>query len=158
MSKILVAYFSATGITDKLAHTLAKAIDADIYQIKPVIPYTDNDLDWKNPNSRSSVEMQNKLSRPEIIGDLASIDAYDVIFIAFPIWWYVAPTIINTFLESYNLEHKLIVPIATSGGSPFGDTNKAILPSCNGAKLASGRVFDANANTSEIYEWSKQFI
>ena len=117
MSKKLVAYFSASGVTAKAAGKLAKAADADLFEIKPVQPYTRADLDWMNKKSRSSIEMADKSSRPEIAEKVSNMADYDVIFVGFPIWWYVAPTIINTFLEQYDLSGKKIVLFATSGGS-----------------------------------------
>ena len=117
MSRKLVAYFSATGTTAKVAETLADAIGADIYEIEPEIPYTEADLNWRDANSRSSVEMNDPHSRPAIAGKRDNMSDYDAIFVGFPIWWYVAPTIINTFLESYDTAGKTIIPFATSGGS-----------------------------------------
>ena len=120
MSKTLAAYFSASGTTAKVAEMLAKAANADIYEIKPAVPYTRADLDWMNKKSRSSVEMSDKSSRPELADKSANIADYDTVLLGFPIWWYVAPTIINTFLESYDFSGKKIVLFATSGGSGFG--------------------------------------
>ena len=117
MSKVLVAYFSAGGVTAKLAKRLAEAIGADLHEIQPEVPYTNADLDWMNKKSRSSVEMNDKSFRPAVANKVENMEQYSVIFTAFPIWWYVAPTIINTFLESYNLKGKTIIPFATSGGS-----------------------------------------
>ncbi len=122
MSRKLVAYFSASGVTRKVAETLAEAVSADLYEIKPQVPYTKADLDWQDKKSRSSVEMGNKSSRPAIADKGANAGAYDVVFVGFPIWWYVAPTIINTFLESYDFAGKTIVPFATSGSSGAGKT------------------------------------
>ena len=127
MSKVLVAYFSASGVTAKLAERLASAIGADLHEIKPEKPYTSADLDWRDSNSRSSVEMKDKLFRPTIANSVENMDQYDTVFVAFPIWWYVAPTIINTFLEAYNLDGKKIIPLATSGSSGMGNTNKLSL-------------------------------
>lgn len=117
MTKKLVAYFSASGVTANLAKALSEAADADLYEIKPEVPCTQADLNWNNKKSRSTIEMQNPSSRPAIADYDANIAEYDVIFIGFPIWWYVAPTIINTFLESYNFSGKVIIAFATSGGS-----------------------------------------
>ena len=117
MSKTLVAYFSCSGVTRKLAEDLCGVVNGDLYEIKPVNPYTDEDLDWTNNESRSSVEMNDKSYRPEIINDLENIDEYDVVYLGFPIWWYQAPTIINTFLEKYDFTGKKIIPFATSGSS-----------------------------------------
>ena len=121
MSRKLVAYFSASGVTAKVAETLAEAIGADIYEIEPAVPYSKADLDWTNQKSRSSVEMSDPTSRPAIAGKRDNLDDYDTVFVGFPIWWYVAPTIINTFLESYDLTGKTIIPFATSGGSGMGE-------------------------------------
>ena len=130
MSRKLVAYFSASGVTAKLAEKLAEAIGADIYEIQPAVPYTTEDLDWRNEQSRSSIEMKNPASRPEISSKRDNMDEYDTVFVGFPIWWYVAPTIINTFLESYDFTGKKIIPFATSGGSGMGATNENLKSSC----------------------------
>ena len=122
MAKKLVAYFSASGVTAKVADMLADAIGADIHEISPKVPYTKADLNWMNKKSRSSIEMNDKTIRPEIAESNVQIDDYDVIFLGFPIWWYVAPTIINTFLEKYDFSGKKIILFATSGGSGFGET------------------------------------
>lgn len=153
MSRKLVAYFSATGTTAKVAETLADAIGADIYEIEPEIPYTEADLNWRDENSRSSVEMNNPLSRPAIAGKRDNMSDYDTIFVGFPIWWYVAPTIINTFLESYDMAGKTIIPFATSGSSGMGKTNEKLLPSCTGAKLVEGRVFKSSVGNDEMNQW-----
>lgn len=155
--KKLVAYFSATGTTKNLAKNLARAIDADLFEIEPAKPYTKSDLDWTNKQSRSSLEMKDLNSRPQIANRIDNIDEYDVIFIGFPIWWYVAPTIINTFLESYDLTGKTIVPFATSGGSGMGNTNKNLIASCNGATLKEGRRFSINADQEELKNWAEKF-
>ena len=117
MSKTLVAYFSASGVTRRVAENLATAAGADIYEIRPAVPYTSADLNWMDKKSRSTVEMKDKSSRPELADTDADIASYDKIFVGFPIWWYTAPTIINTFLESYDFSGKTIVLFATSGGS-----------------------------------------
>ena len=158
MSKVLVAYFSASGVTAKLAERLASAIGADLHEIKPEKPYTSADLDWRDSNSRSSVEMKDKLFRPTIANSVENMDQYDTVFVAFPIWWYVAPTIINTFLEAYNLDGKKIIPLATSGSSGMGNTNKELAPSCTGATLEEGKRFAANAGEKELADWAKKFI
>lgn len=158
MSKVLVAYFSASGVTAKLAERLASAIGADLHEIKPEKPYTSADLDWRDSNSRSSVEMKDKSFRPAIANSVENMDQYDTVFVAFPIWWYVAPTIINTFLEAYNLDGKKIIPLATSGSSGMGNTNKELAPSCKGATLEEGKRFAANAGEKELADWAKKFI
>lgn len=154
MRKKLVAYFSASGTTAKLAKALASAVDADLYEIQPQTPYTAADLDWTNQKSRSSVEMNDKSFRPSIAGAVENMGQYDVIYVGFPIWWYVAPTIINTFLESYHLDGKVIVPFATSGGSGMGKTNEELKSSCAGAVLKAGARFQANATEAELKAWS----
>ena len=155
MSKTLVAYFSASGVTAKLAKTLADAIGATLYEIQPATPYSQADLDWTNPKSRSSVEMQDKAFRPAIAGTVADMAQYDRIFIGFPIWWYVAPTIINTFLEQYDLSGKTVIPFATSGSSDMGNTNAELAPSCKGATLLPGRRFAASASAAELKSWAE---
>ncbi len=157
MSKTLVAYFSASGVTEKLAKTLAEAIHADLFQIQPEVPYTGEDLNWNNPRSRSSVEMNDKSFRPLVAGQVEHMEQYDRIFVGFPIWWYVAPTIINTFLEQYDLTGKTVIPFATSGGSGMGDTNQELAGSCKGARLVEGRWFSANAKAAELEAWAGQF-
>ena len=153
MSRILVAYFSAGGTTAKLAETLAEAIGADVFAIEPKTPYTKADLDWTNKKSRSTLEMNDPASRPAIRDVRDNMSDYDTVFVGFPIWWYVAPTIINTFLESYDMSGKTIVPFATSGGSGMGKTNEKLLPSCKGAKLMEGKVFKSSASASELSKW-----
>ena len=154
MSKKLVVYFSASGVTANVAKQLAKAAKADIYEIEPKEPYTKADLDWTNKNSRSSVEMNNKNSRPEIISKELNIAEYDVIFLGFPIWWYVAPTIINTFLESYDFSNKTVVLFATSGGSGFGKTAAELKGSVSPeTKIVEGKLLNGNYSTEEIKKW-----
>ena len=154
MSRKLVGYFSASGVTAKVAETLAEAIGADIFEIEPKVPYTKADLDWTNRQSRSSIEMNDPASRPAIAGVRDNMADYDTLFVGFPIWWYVAPTIINTFLESYDLTGKTIIPFATSGGSGMGKTNEKLLPSCAGAKLIEGKVFKSNVSKAEMNQWA----
>lgn len=154
MSKKLVAYFSASGVTAQLAKTLASAVEGDLYEITAAQPYTPADLDWTNKNSRSSIEMSNKAYRPAIAGNVENMAQYDIIYVGFPIWWYVAPTIINTFLESYDLSGKIIIPFATSGGSGMGNTCAELAPSCKGAVLKSGRRFLARTTRDELVAWS----
>ena len=153
MSKKLVAYFSASGVTAKVAETLAEAIGADIFEIDPKVPYTEADLNWMDKKARSTIEMSDPASRPEIAAKRDNMKDYDTIFVGFPIWWYVAPTIINTFLESYDLTGKTIIPFATSGGSDIGKTNERLTPSCKGAKLLNGKVFKHNVGHKELATW-----
>ena len=149
----LVAYFSASGVTAKVAELLSETMGADLFVIEPEIPYTKADLNWMNKESRSSVEMNNPLSRPNIARKCDNMDEYDTVFVGFPIWWYVAPTIINTFLESYDLTGKTIIPFATSGGSGMGKTNEKLLPSCKGAVLIEGKILKANIGAGELMNW-----
>ena len=153
MSRKLVAYFSASGTTAKVAETLAEAIGADIYEIEPAAPYSKADLDWTNQKSRSSIEMSDPASRPAIAGKRDNMGDYDTVFVGFPIWWYVAPHIINTFLESYDLTGKAIIPFATSGGSGMGKTNERLASSCKGSKLIAGKVFNHSTSHEELAAW-----
>jgi len=132
-SKTLVAYFSATGTTMEAATKLAKAADADLHEIVPAIPYTAADLNWNDQNSRSSIEMKDKSSRPAIANKVENMAQYDTVFVGYPVWWYIAPTIINTFLEQYDLTGKTVVPFFTSGGSGAGETMRYLKPSAPGA-------------------------
>lgn len=142
MAKTLVAYFSASGVTKKEAEKLASAAKSDIYEIRPVVPYTKADLNWMDKKSRSSVEMGDKSFRPEIVKNDLELAQYDTVLLGFPIWWYVAPTIINTFLESYDFTGKKIVLFATSGGSGFGNTANELKASAPGAELAEGKLLN----------------
>lgn len=155
MSRKLVAYFSASGVTAKVAEKLSEAIGADLYAIEPEVPYTKADLDWMDKKSRSTIEMNNPASRPAITGKRDNMNDYDTVFVGFPIWWYVAPTIINTFLESYDLTDKTIIPFATSGGSDMGKTDEKLLPSCKGAKLLNGKVFKASVSGADLAKWAE---
>lgn len=153
--KILVAYFSASGVTAKAAWKLSEAIGADLHEIKPEVPYSSADLNWMDKKSRSSVEMNDPSSRPTIAEKLADMEKYDVVFVGFPIWWYVAPTIINTFLESYDFSGKTIIPFATSGGSGMGKTNEKLEPSCPGATLLQGKLLNGNLSEYSLKNWVK---
>lgn len=158
MSRKLVAYFSATGISAKVAQNLAEAIGADIHEIAPAVPYTKKDLNWRDQASRSSLEMKDPSSRPAIANKRTDMGNYDVIFVGFPIWWYVAPTIINTFLESYDFSGKTIIPFATSGGSVMGKTNEHLRPSCPTATLLEGRILKSNASLADLSAWEKEAL
>ena len=158
MSRKLVAYFSASGITAKVAEKLSEAIGADLHAIEPEVPYTEADLNWKDKHSRSTIEMQDPTSRPKIAYKRDNMDDYDTIFVGFPIWWYVAPTIINTFLESYDFEGKTIIPFATSGGSGMGDTNKKLKPSCPNSTLLEGRILKLTDTSAELASWADNLI
>lgn len=154
--KKLVAYFSASGVTKSAAEHLTKAAGADLFEIKPAVPYTRADLDWTNTKSRSSVEMNNPDSRPEIAEQLSNMEDYDTVFIGFPIWWYVAPTIIKTFLESYDFSGKTIIPFATSGGSEMGKTVEVLKPLCPSANWEKGRTLN-HVSDWELENWVKEF-
>ena len=153
MSKRLVAYFSASGVTERVAQNLAKAADADLYEIRPAVPYTHADLDWMDEDARSTIEMKDPSSRPALADRNAPVAAYDTILLGFPIWWYVAPTIINTFLESYDFSGKTIILFATSGGSGFGNTVEALKGSCPGATIRQGRLLNRNPSVDALRQW-----
>ena len=153
--KALVAYFSATGTTKGVAEHIANGLNADIYEIVPEEPYTDADLDYNDNNSRTTIEMNDPDARPAISGSVENMEQYDIVFIGFPIWWYVAPTIINTFLESYDFSGKTIVPFATSGGSGMGSTNEKLAPSCPGAILMKGKMLTGLLSQEELKAWVK---
>lgn len=155
MGKKLVAYFSASGTTRKIAEMIAQAAEADLFEIMPKQPYSKADLNWIDTKSRSSVVMSDKKFRPEIIEPDFLINKYDEIILGFPIWWYVAPTIINTFLESYDLTGKKIVLFATSGGSGFGNTVSELKESAPNAVMVEGKVFNKTTK-QEISEWVKR--
>ena len=157
MEKRLVVYFRASGTTRKVAEMIASAADADMYEIVPKQPYSKADLNWMDKKSRSSVEMSDKNYRPEITDTDAHIGMYDEIILGFPIWWYVAPTIINTFLENYDFSGKKIVLFATSGGSGFGNTVRELKPSAPNAVFVEGKVFGKNTK-QEIAEWVKRML
>ncbi len=146
--KILVAYFSASGVTKKAASLLARAATADLYEIKPKVPYTAADLDWRDKKSRSTLEMNDPSSRPSLADMGAPVSVYDVIFLCFPIWWYTAPTIIKTFLESYDFSGKRIVLFATSGGSGLGNTEAALRPCAPNAEWMGGRLINGASESS----------
>ena len=154
MSKTLVAYFSASGTTAKAAKNLAEAAGADLYEIKPAVPYTQADLNWMDKKSRSSVEMNDKSSRPALADKDANIGAYDTILLGFPIWWYVAPTIINSFLESYDFSGKKIVLFATSGGSGFGKAADGLRGSAAAdTVITEGKILNGNPSIDELKAW-----
>lgn len=158
MKKTLVAYFSASGVTASVAEKVAKAADADLLEIKPSVPYTKEDLNWMDKQSRSTIEMNDPASRPEIVKTMADISAYDMVIIGFPIWWYVAPTIINTFLESYDFSGKKIALFATSGGSGFGKTVEKLKPSVDAsAQFVSEKLLN-RASQSDIEGWLKEWM
>jgi flavodoxin len=155
MKKTLVAYFSATGTTKGVAKQLAGLTGADTYEIQPEKVYTSADLDWTNKQSRSSIEMQNRKSRPAIKGKLQNMSDYDIIYVGFPIWWYTAPTIINTFIESYNFRGKTMIPFATSGGSDIKKADADLSAAYPDINWKEGKLLN-NASKRELEEWVKQ--
>ncbi len=157
MSKQLVAFFSASGTTAAVAKSLAKAAGADVYEIKPATPYTSADLNWQDKNSRSSLEMRDKSSRPALADTDAAVEAYDTIFVGFPIWWYVAPTIINSFLEAYDFTGKKVVLFATSGGSGFGKAVASLQPSAPGAAIVEGAVLNGGPNEAKLKAFAEKY-
>lgn len=151
MSKKLVAYFSATGVTAGISRQISETLGADLYEIKPKIPYTTADLDWRNSKSRSTIEMKDKTFRPEIEVDSLDISGYDTILLGFPIWWYVAPTVINTFLEAYDFSGKTVVIYATSGGSGFGNTIKELQTSVSETtSIVEGKILNGTYTNSQL--------
>ena len=157
MSKKLVAYFSASGTTANVAKELAKAAGADIYEIKPAVPYSRADLNWQDKQSRSSVEMSDKSSRPALADTDANIADYETIFIGFPIWWYIAPTIINSFLEAYDFSGKKIVLFATSGGSGFGKAVASLQPSAPNATIVEGAILNGRPDEAKLMAFAEKF-
>ncbi len=157
MSKKLVAYFSASGTTAAVAENLAKAAGADLYEIKPAVAYTRADLNWQDKNSRSSVEMRDKSSRPELADTNANIAEYDTIFVGFPVWWYVAPTIINSFLEAYDFSGKKVVLFATSGGSGFGKAVSGLQPSAPKAEIVEGEILNGRPNGAKFKAFADKY-
>ena len=154
MSRILVTFFSASGVTKKVASKLASVLNADLHEIVPKKPYSKEDLDWTNEKSRSTIEMKkDKSIRPAIANKVENMEQYDVIYIGFPIWWYIAPTIINTFLEQCDLTGKKIIPFATSGISDMGNTNKELRTSCVGAELLDGKRLSKDVSEIELENW-----
>ena len=151
--KTLIAYFSASGVTKRTAQKLASKLNCDTYEIKPAVPYTDKDLNWMDKNSRSSVEMRDKSSRPEIIKDGLDVSGYDRILLGYPVWWYTAPTIINTFLETYDLSGKKIIIWATSGGSGLGKAESDLAKSTT-ATIVDGRILN---NDKQIEQFIKEY-
>ena len=152
MKKTLVAYFSVSGVTARVAKKMADAMDADLYEIRPVQPYTDADLDWTDKKSRSTAEMNDPACRPEIAGTVENMEQYDTVFIGFPIWWYVEPRIIDTFLERYDFSGKTLIPFATSGGSGISKAEKSLLAHCPNAVWKKGAVLHG----SDAANWAER--
>lgn len=158
MSKLLVAYFSASGTTKAVAEKLAKETEADLFEILPEIPYTTADLDWRNKNSRSSVEMNDIHCRPAIHSKAENMNQYDTVFIGFPIWWYREPSIIDTFIESYDFNGKTIIPFATSGGNEMGSSGKNMSELAPNANVMEGKRFPSNISGSELAGWAEKLL
>ena len=158
MAKVLVAYFSASGITRRVAQEFASMIGADLFEIVPEKPYTNADLDWQNSKSRSSVEMKDRNSRPAIASKAADMAQYDVVFVGFPIWWYREPSIIDTFMESYDFSGKMIVPFATSGGSGLGEAPRNMQALAKGANVVNGKRFSVTVSAQELKAWAEAYI
>ena len=170
--KILVAFFSATGTTEKLAqkvginpmvehNTDVKGTNftgADIFEIQAEKPYTDADLDWRNNNSRSSLEMEDRNCRPAISSKVENMESYEVVFIGFPIWWYREPSIIDTFMESYDFTGKTVIPFATSGGSPIGNSGENMQKLASEAKVVKGRCFSVNESEEVLKKWASEWL
>ena len=155
MSKTLVAYFSASGTTARVASELASAIGADLYEIEPKAPYTAADLNWNDRTSRSSVEMNDEHCRPEIATAVDDMDAYDTVFVGFPVWWYVEPRIIDTFLESYDFTGKTIVPFATSGGSGLGKAPQRMQQIAASSMVVAGKLLNGRPNAAALRAWAE---
>lgn len=153
MKKELVVYFSATGTTARVAKLLSEAAGADLYEIKPAVPYTRADLNWNNSHSRSSLEMNDPASRPELAGARPDVSAYEQIYLGFPIWWYTAPRLISTFLESCELGGKTIILFATSGGSGLGGVARDLAPCCPGADIRDGRLLNGRQSVNDLKNW-----
>ena len=158
MGKTLVAYFSASGTTAKVAKDLAVATGADLFEIAPEHPYTSADLNWNNSSSRSSVEMNDETCRPAIAGTVDDMTAYDVVFVGFPVWWYVEPRIIDTFLEGYDFSGKTVVPFATSGGSGLGRAPQRMQAIAAGAKVLPGGLLNGRPSQAELSTWAKKAL
>lgn len=155
-TKILVAYFSCTGNTESVAKSISKATGGTLYKITPKKAYTSADLDWTNKNSRSSIEMNDDNSRPELSGETIEMNEYNIVFIGYPIWWDLCPRPVNTFIEKYNLSGKTVIPFATSGGSSINNSIKQLKKLYPNVKWEEGRLFNRGSKQAE--EWAKQII
>lgn len=156
--KVLVAYFSASGVTGKLAVRLAETIGADLFEIAPEVQYTRADLDWMDKKSRSSVEMNDRSCRPAIGSAVASMAQYQTVFVGFPIWWYREPSIIDTFMEAYDFAGKTVIPFATSGGSGMGDSAKNVQALAPGADVKEGKRFSSSVSADKLKSWAMEWI
>ena len=158
MTKALVAYFSASGTTGRVAERLAQAIGADLFEIEPEQPYTAADVDWRNASSRSSVEMNDRSCRPAIASHVEDMGIYDVVFVGFPIWWYREPSIVDTFMEAYDFAGKLVVPFATSGGSGIGDSGANMAALAPGAKVERGDRLASSITAADLRGWASAWL
>ena len=158
MSKALVAYFSASGVTKAVAERLAKGIGADLFEIEPAVPYTRADLNWQDKNSRSTIEMNDRSSRPAIASTVADMSQYDVVFVGFPVWWYREPSIIDTFMEQYDFSGKTVIPFATSGGSQLGGSAKNMQALARGSKVLEGKRFASRTSEKELADWATKYL
>ena len=158
MTKALVAYFSASGTTGRVATRLAQATGADLFEIEAEEPYTAADLDWRDKRSRSSVEMGDRTSRPAIASRVDDMSGYDVVFVGFPIWWYREPSIIDTFMEAYDFAGKTVVPFATSGGSGIGDSGANMAALAPGARVERGERFASSASETDLKSWADTWL
>ncbi len=158
MKKSLVTYFSASGVTAELAKRLAKSVQADIYEIRPQIPYTDADLNWMDKQSRSTLEMKDVSSRPAIVLPTPDMQKYDVIFVGFPVWWYREPSIIDTFMEACKWNGQKVVPFATSGSSGIGSADKNMQKLAPSTTVEAGKRLDANMSESALADWAKEYL
>ena len=158
MSDVLVAYFSASGVTAGVADRLAKSVGADLFEIKPEVPYTKADLNWQDKKSRSSIEMDDPSSRPPIVNRVENIDAYNYVFVGFPVWWYREPSIIDTFMEAYDFSGKTVIPFATSGSSQIGKSGANMQKLAPGAKVLEGKRFASSEIAENLGRWAKGFI
>lgn len=157
MSNILVAYFSASGVTARVAQKLANVTGADLFTIEPETPYTDKDLDWQDKKSRSSVEMDDRNCRPAIRSTVEDMSRYSIIFVGFPVWWYREPSIIDTFMEAYDFSGKTVIPFATSGSSPIGNSGKNMQSLAPGANVTEGKRFSAGAADQTLADWVSEW-
>ncbi len=158
MAKTLVAYFSASGTTAKVAKDLAAALDADLFEIVPEQPYTGADLNWQDKKSRTTIEMNDEACRPSIAGEVADMAAYDTVFVGFPVWWYVEPRIVDTFLESYDFTDKTVVPFATSGGSGLGKAPQRMQALASGARVLAGGLLNGRPSQLELAPWAERAL
>lgn len=158
MAKALVAYFSASGKTARVAKSMAEAVGADVFEIVPEVPYARADLNWNDNQSRTTIEMNDETCRPAFVGGVDDIAQYDVVFVGFPIWWYVEPRIIDTFLEAYDFSGKTIVPFATSGGSGLGQAPNRMQQLAPGSKVVSGRLLNGHQSTRDLTDFAEKYL